>query len=153
RQPPVSDAQALALVANRRICTGSESLAARTAIGAIAEEVVVCATAPTKIAMAEAIVSSASSHGVVVVDGARRPIAFVARARLTLPRAPAERPLADGQDDALGVFDEREPLSNALERLIHDRQRAAITVDAEGRVTGLVWDLDVLRWLARAAHG
>ncbi len=80
RDPPITDEEAVALVAGRRICSGAESLAARTPLGVVTENAVVCATPAT-------------------------------------------------------------------------RQRAAVTVDDLGRVTGVVSDLDVLRWVTRAAHG
>jgi CBS domain-containing protein len=153
RDAPLSDDEALELVVERRICHGRESLASRTPIGAIAEKVVVCATSSTTIAVADAVASESGAPGVVVVDDARRPVAFVPRSRLVRTPAAHVLVLADCQDEAFTIFDERDSLEHAVDRLIHDRQRAVVTIDADGRVTGLVSDLDVLRWVARAARG
>jgi hypothetical protein len=117
----------------------------------VAEDVVVCATRSTRIAVAQAVVNARGAHGVVVVDRARMPMAFVATTRLA-PTARAQA-LSDCEDEAFSIFHEATPLAVALDRLIHERRRAAVTIDADGRVTGLVWDLSVLHWLARAAHG
>jgi hypothetical protein len=154
RPPELTDEQAIALVEDRRICSGADSLAARTPLGAIAERMIVCATAATSIGAAEAAALRTEAHGVVVVDAARRPTAFVARARLAqTPIAARALSIAACGEETCVVLDEREPLANTLPRLIHDRQRAAVIVDDRGRVTGVVSDLDALRWLARAAHG
>jgi len=153
RRPPLSSSEASALVAGRHICSGAESLAGRTPVGAVAENVVVCATAKTRIAIAEAVVRARGAHGVVVVDRALRPIAFIASTRLVSKVESRTLTLAECHDEAFSTFDESLPLADALGHLIHDRRRAAVTVDADGRVTGLVWDLHVLHWLARAAQG
>jgi CBS-domain-containing membrane protein len=153
RQPQLSDAEALELVEARRIVSGEASLAARTPVGTIVENVVVCATAATSIDVVLDVAARMGSHGIVVVDVHRRPTGFSTVARLARMPMAAVLCLADCVDESLSVLDERAPLSRALEVLVHRRQRAAVVVDADGRVTGLVWDLDVLRWLARAAHG
>ena len=153
REALLTDDEALELVSDRHIYSGGQSLAARTPIGAVAENVLVCATPTTLIAGAEAVVSASGSHGVVVVDRARRPTAFVSRASLGQTHAARILTLGDCHGEAFGIFDECDPLASAIDRLIHDRLRAGVTIDADGRVTGLVSDLAVLRWLARAARG
>ncbi len=153
REPPLTDEEALELVSDRQICSGSGSLAARTQIGSVAANVVVCASPTTLISVAHTVVADSGAHGVVVVAEGRRPIAFISRARLVTTPSARVLTLADCQDEAFTVFDERDSVAHALDRLVHDRQRAAVTIDADGRVTGLVSDLEVLHWLARAAHG
>ncbi len=153
REAPLTDGEALELISRRQIYSGTESLAARTPVGAVAGTVVVCATPTTRIAVVESVASELAAPGVVVIDEARRPTAFVSRASLVATPAALALTLADCQDEAFTIFDERDSLAHALGRLVHDRQRAAVTIDAVGRVTGLVSDLEVLRWLARASRG
>lgn len=153
REPLLTDEEALELVSDRQICSGSGSLGARTPIGSVAANVVVCALPNTLISIAHAVVADLHAHGVVVVAEGRRPIALISRARLVPTTSASVLTLADCQDEAFTVFDERDSVAHALDRLVHDRQRAAVTIDAAGRVTGLVSDLEVLHWLARAAHG
>jgi CBS domain-containing protein len=40
------------------------------------------------------------------------------------------------------------PLARAIERMVHERARALPVVDDQGRVVGLLTDLDALHWVA-----
>lgn len=151
REPPISLDEAQILIEERRICTGPDSLAARTPIGAITGAHVVCTSGRTRIAEVVSRLAGSSAPGAIVVDDARRPVAFIARDR-AWPTSRALAPVGECADEPFIILSEKVSVADALERFIAKRQRAIVTVDADGTATGLALDIEVLQWFARVTH-
>lgn len=147
REPLISVDEARALAEERRICTGPDSLAARTPIGSITGAHVLCVSVRTRMEEVHSRWQGSSALGVVVIDDARNPVAFISRDRARSTTSPLAS--VGDADEPFIVLPETTSLDHALERLIAKRQRAIVTVDAAGVVSGLVLDIEVLKWFAR----
>jgi len=153
REPLISPDEARLLIEDRRICTGVDSLAVRTSLGAIAEAHVVCASWQTGLAAAGKTLAASSALGVIVVDDARRPLAFVPRDEVwPCPPGRARVPVGACAHEPFLIVSEEASLADALDRLIARHQRVIVTVDSSDRATGLVLDVQILRWFARITH-
>jgi hypothetical protein len=153
REPPISLDEARLLVEERRICTGSDSLAERTSLGALAHPHVVCVSWPTSLAATARTLAASSALGVVVVDAARRPLAFVPRDEVW-PHSQSQTlaPVGACAHEPFLILSEEASLASALDRLISRHQRVIVTVDGKDRTTGLVLDVQILHWFARISH-
>jgi CBS domain-containing protein len=152
REPKVPQADVQRLIEARSICSGQDSLAARTAVGEVSVTRLVCASSTASVAAVMAVMAPSVGYGALVVDDDRRPWGVVARGDVERAARAGATTLAECTIDPVLTAHEAVPLADALELLIHDRRRVLAIVDAGGRATGLVEDLEILHWFARAGR-
>ncbi|WP_394842348.1 CBS domain-containing protein [Pendulispora brunnea] len=146
REPTLSHAEAAALLAKRRICTGRDNLMSRVMLGELGAAHTVCTAASTPVSQAAARVVAAEAPGCIVIDERHHPVTFVSRTRLASSHPPW-LPVAECPTEPFLVMPEDSPLDDVIARMTQEHQRVIVATDVDARATGLVTDLDVLRWV------
>jgi CBS domain-containing protein len=149
RSPPEDGRDRVGEPQLRPVCVGPESLGARVPVGALVPTTIVCASESTSLATVARHAAEAEAPGVIVVDAQLRPAGFVSREQLA--SAPRHACMVSVVEQARveATLHESAPLSEALELLVHEHRRVLVAVDSEGRATGVLSDLELLRWFAR----
>lgn len=154
REPPLSTSAAAALFAERRICSGEGSLAYRVLLGERSSAHTLCISSDTPAGEGAARVVATGAIGGIVVDGGLRPVGFLSHASLAgLPPEALPRPVIECSTDPFLVMAEDTSLADAITRMVEEHQRIVVTTDGEGRTTGSLSDVDVLRWLGAVSRG
>ena len=81
----------------------------------------------------------------VVVDEAQRALGLV---EVAVAAAALEHTTVQDLVRQVACIHEGTPLARAIDRMVHERVRALPVVDDEGRVVGLLTNLDALHWVA-----
>jgi CBS domain-containing protein len=145
--------------------SGLEDDAAKTPIGVVMA--VTCVTAEGELEIAELRLRLGEKTGrafpVVDRDGALIGVVSIDRLAPSVPPPPPSRPglaellkrlapttVREVMTTHVVAFPEGGRVRDALNAMLVERVRCLPVVSSEGTVVGLVWDLDLLSWLARS---
>lgn len=121
-------------------------IAARTPIREVASASVTCVTPDVSIAVLRTHFELTRDRAVAVVDADGNLEALVSRSDLV--RGPDEGTAADVMTARVHALPEDAPVSFAIALLADEDIGEVPLVTAEGRVTGICYSLDLMRWLA-----
>jgi CBS domain-containing protein len=160
-----TESRAVALHFGDRMTGPLEEEAARTPIGVVMAATCITAEGELEIADLRRALGEKTGRAFPVVDRDGTLIGVVSADRLT-PSVPAPPPSRPGMSEFLRrlvpttvrevmtahvtAFPEGGRVRDALNAMLVERVRYLPVVSAEGAVVGLVWDLDLLSWLARS---
>jgi len=160
-----TESRALALHFGDRMTGSLEEEAARTPIGVVMARTCTTADSDLEIAELQRHLGEKTGRAFPVVDGNGALIGVISTDRLR-PSTPPPPPSRPGLHELLSrlvprtvrevmtahvtAFPESGRVRDALNAMLVERVRYLPVVSADGAVVGLVWDLDLLSWLARS---
>jgi len=158
-----AEVRALAMHFGDRATGKFEEIAARTPIGVVMDSSFVIAHGDLEIAELRRHLGEKTGRVLPVVDEDGALLGVVASDRLSTPPPPASRPelhaflaklvpttVREVMTAHVVAFPEAGRVRDALNAMLQERVRYLPVVSEGGVVVGLVWDLDLLSWLAQA---
>jgi CBS domain-containing protein len=157
------EVRALAMHFGDRMTGKFEEIAARTPIGVVMETSFTIAHGDLEIAELRRHLGEKTGRVLPVVGEDGTLLGVVASDRLSTPPPPPSRPelhaflaklvpttVREVMTAHVVAFPEAGRVRDALNAMLVERVRYLPVVSADGVVVGLVWDLDLLSWLAQA---
>ncbi len=160
-----TETRAVALHFGDRMSGSLEEEAARTPIGVVMASTCVTAEGELEIAELRLMLGEKTGRAFPVVDRDGALLGVISADRLgpSVPPPPPSRPglrellsrlaptkVREVMTAHVVAFPENGRVREALNAMLVERVRYLPVVSSEGTVVGLVWDLDLLSWLARA---
>jgi CBS domain-containing protein len=123
-----------------------ERLLQSTPIGEVMAREVLCVTGEMSADAVSALLLERGISGVPVVDAQGFPFGIVSKTDLVRQDV-AGRTASEVMTPVAFTLDERRPVSDAVKLLLTEGVHRLPVVDQDGRVTGILSAMDVLRWL------